>query len=266
MSERTRTIHEAVRQRYGAAAKAAAAKGRTRASCGCGCQHSDGATGPAVETFYDPGRLAELGIDTSGLSMGCGDPVAIAGLKAGETVLDLGSGAGLDCFLAGQRVGEGGRVIGVDFTVEQVERANEISAGMGARNVEFRMGPIEALPVEDDSVDVVISNCVISLSPDKPSVFREALRVLKPGGRMSLSDIVVEGEFPPAVRADLDKWAACVGGAVEAESYVAMMKEAGFVDVRVVDRADAEGIVGREEGMPRLFSARVTARKPVSGG
>jgi arsenite methyltransferase len=154
-------------------------------------------------------------------------------------------------------------VIGVDMTPEMVARANASKARLDARNVEFRLGQIEALPVADGSVDVVMSNCVINLSPDKSAVFREAFRVLKPGGRVSISDIVIEGEFSPEMRAELDKWAECVTGAIDMERYTDMMREVGFVDVQVVDRVSAGDIIEHEEGMPRIFSARITGRKPA---
>jgi ubiquinone/menaquinone biosynthesis C-methylase UbiE len=149
------------------------------------------------------------------------------------------------------------------MTSEMLARANANKAQLGANNVEFRQGQIEALPVEDSSVDVVMSNCVINLSPDKPAVFREVFRVLKPGGRVSISDIVTEGEFSPELRADLQRWADCVSGAIDAEVYTGMLSQAGFVDAQVVDKVNAEGVVQRQPGMPRLFSARIVGRKPA---
>jgi SAM-dependent methyltransferase len=160
-------------------------------------------------------------------------------------------------------VGETGYVIGVDMTPEMLMKANANKVKMDVHNVEFRRGQIEALPVQDNTVDVVMSNCVINLSPDKGAVFSEAFRVLKPGVRISVSDIVTEGAFTPEMRADAAKWAECVTGAIDVDEYTGMMRAAGFVDVRVVDKVNAEGIIERREGMPRLFSARVTATKPV---
>jgi arsenite methyltransferase len=177
-------------------------------------------------------------------------------------VLDLGSGGGIDCFLAARRVGESGYVIGVDMTPDMLAKANANKAKMGVLNVEFRQGQIEALPVADDSVDVIMSNCVINLSPDKPAVFREAFRVLKPGGRLAISDLVTEGDFSPELRAQVDKWAQCITGAIDAAEYIGMMLDAGFTDVQVVDKSDAEGIITVQPGMPRVYSARITARKP----
>jgi len=154
-------------------------------------------------------------------------------------------------------------VIGVDMTPDMLAKAEASKEKLGAANVEFRRGQIEALPVESDSVDAVMSNCVINLSPDKASVFRETFRVLKPGGRVSISDIVAEGDFSAEMRARLDQWAECVTGAVSAQEYIGLMREAGFVDIQVVDKVGAEAIVGKREGMPRIFSARITARKPA---
>ncbi|MCC6802146.1 MAG: arsenite methyltransferase [Anaerolineae bacterium] len=188
----------------------------------------------------------------------------MASLKPGEIVLDLGRGGGIDCFLAARQVGETGYVIGVDMTPEMLMKANANKVKMGINNVEFRRGQIEALPVQDNSIDVIMSNCVINLSPDKPAVFKESFRALKPGGRISISDIVTEGDFSDELRADAAKWAECVTGAIDAGVYTGMMQQAGFTDIQVVDKADADKIVERKAGMPRIFSARITARKPKS--
>jgi ubiquinone/menaquinone biosynthesis C-methylase UbiE len=212
--------------------------------------------------LYDDNLLAALPAEVTGLSLGCGDPVTIAGLHSGETVLDLGSGGGIDCFMAARQVGPEGYVIGVDMTPAMLNKAQQSKVKMGVENVEFRRGHIENLPVVADSIDVVMSNCVINLSPDKAAVFGEIFRVLKPGGRVAISDIVTEGEFSPELRADMDKWAECVTGAIPAEVYTGMMAAAGFVNIRVVDKANAEDIVTRQAGMPALFSARITAQKP----
>jgi SAM-dependent methyltransferase len=252
--EQPQQIHQVVQERY-----AAIATGATSSCCGddgCGSECSTG-------QLYDEALLAGLPVDVTGLSLGCGDPVTIAGFKPGEVVMDLGSGGGIDCFLAARQVGESGYVIGVDMTPAMLERANQNKAKLGVTNVEFRQGQIEALPVADNSVNVVMSNCVINLSPDKAAVFREAFRVLKPGGRVSISDIVTEGEFSPALRADTARWAECVTGAIDVNDYTALIGQAGFVDVQVADKVDADAIVTRQEGMPCIFSARISAYKPA---
>jgi SAM-dependent methyltransferase len=211
--------------------------------------------------LYDNALLVGLPAEVTNISLGCGDPVTIAGLHAGETVLDLGSGGGIDCFLAARQVGENGYVIGVDMTPAMLEKANANKLKMGVHNVEFRRGQIEALPVQDNTVDVIMSNCVINLSPDKQSVFKEAFRVLKPGGRIAVSDIVTEGDFSAELRADTAQWAECVTGAIDVTTYTGMMRAAGFSNIQVVDKSSAEGIIELKPGMPRVYSARVTATK-----
>ncbi|MBE2195038.1 MAG: arsenite methyltransferase [Anaerolinea sp.] len=269
------SIHDVVRNRYGAIARALdedtlqkpSCCGGTSASTSTSSSASASCCGEGAECgtnsqLYDMSLLEGLPVDATRLSLGCGDPVSIANLKVGDTVLDLGSGGGIDCFLAARQVGETGHVIGVDMTPEMLKKARANKAKMGADNVEFRLGQIEALPVADQSVDVIMSNCVINLSPDKKSVFREAYRVLKQGGRVSISDIVTEGEFSPELRAQVDQWAACVTGAIDVQEYTGLMREVGFVDIQVVDKADASEIIPPQTGMPRVFSARITARKP----
>lgn len=261
MDEKTEnTIHDAVRDRYGAIARsmdnlvqlsAASCCGDSADSCGC-----------KPVTLYDAGLLDGLPESVTNLSLGCGDPVSIASLRPGDVVVDLGSGGGIDCFIASKRVGPQGMVIGVDMTPDMLAQANANKEKLGVRNVEFRQGQIEALPVESGTVDVVMSNCVINLSPDKRAVFGEAFRVLKSGGRVSISDIVTEGEFSPELRARLDQWSECVTGAIDVAEYTGMMRDAGFADIQVVDKTEADKIIAPQPGMPRVFSARVTARKP----
>ena len=211
-------------------------------------------------------NLDDLPADVTGLSLGCGDPIVLAGLQPGQTVLDLGSGGGIDAFLAAQRVGETGRVIGVDMTPAMLAKAEQNKAKLGLSQVEFREGRIEELPVETESVDVVISNCVINLSPDKAAVFREAFRVLRPGGRLAVSDMVTQGYFTAEERANLPDWAACVTGAEDVRDYIAAMRQAGFTEIVVRDKfnPDIELSEGAENyvGSARLFSAAVTAVKP----
>jgi SAM-dependent methyltransferase len=248
------TIHRAVQERYGAIASG------VNDSC---CSSDDCGCDSGTVQLYDEAMLGGLPVDVTGLSLGCGDPVTIAGLAPGEVVLDLGSGGGIDCFLAARQVGESGYVIGVDMTPAMLARANENKAKLGVTNVDFRQGQIEVLPVPDNTVDVIMSNCVINLSPDKAAVFREAFRVLKTGGRIAISDIVTEGEFSEALRADTAAWAECVTGAIDVEDYVGLMREAGFANIQVADKVDAGDIIPAQPGMPRLFSARITASKPT---
>lgn len=171
----------------------------------------------------------------SNLGLGCGNPIALASLKEGETVLDLGAGAGFDCFLAANQVGQKGKVIGVDMTPEMVKKASENAKKGSYTNVEFKLGEIEDLPVVDESVDIIISNCVINLSPDKPKVFEEAFRVLKPGGRLMVSDIVLLKELPDFIKESIDAYVSCVSGALLKEDYIAAIKNAGFQDVEIID-------------------------------
>jgi SAM-dependent methyltransferase len=183
--------------------------------------------------LYPVSELETLPEDVTGLSMGCGDPITLASLKHGQTVLDLGSGGGIDCFMAAKKVGEAGHVIGVDMTAEMLEKARANQARLGFKNVEFRLGEIEHLPVADKTVDVIISNCVVNLSPDKPQVFREAFRVLKPGGKLALSDIVTDGPLPQEVKDSLSAWAGCVAGALDVKDYVADLEAAGFTNIEL---------------------------------
>ncbi len=171
----------------------------------------------------------------SNLGLGCGNPIALASLKEGDTVLDLGAGAGFDCFLAANKVGQKGKVIGVDMTPEMVEKARENMEKGGYDNVEFRLGEIENLPVADNSVDTIISNCVINLAPDKRKVFMEAFRVIKPGGRLMVSDIVLLKDLPEEIKNSIEAYVGCVSGAILKDEYIKAIKEAGFQDVEVID-------------------------------
>ena len=238
-------IHESVREHY-------AAQARSGSSC-CG----------GSNLLYPDQLLTNLPDDVAGFSLGCGNPFAQAELKPGETVLDLGSGGGLDCFLAAKQVGESGRVIGVDMTPEMLERARAAATQLGVRNVEFRQGYLESLPVEAASVDVVISNCVINLSPDKPQVFREVFRTLRPGGRVAVSDIVTNGPLPEALQKDMEAWGACVAGALDVSEYTTGLSEAGFTDVKVQPKGDANDLIEAAGLKGKIFSAAITARKPA---
>ena len=181
--------------------------------------------------LYSQEELGEVPDAAQLAAAGCGNPVAIAELRAGETVLDLGSGGGIDCFLAAKQVGGDGEVWGLDMTPDMVQLARANAEKVGAQNVRFRLGEIEDVPFRDEQFDVVISNCVINLSPDKPQVFREAFRVLAPGGRLRVSDIVLTKELPEERRHDLEQWAGCVAGALPFEEYLGAIRDAGFIDV-----------------------------------
>ena len=216
--------------------------GNIAATSGSCCPSASCCGGPAViseigrKIGYDESDLAAVP-EGANLGLGCGNPIALASLKEGETVLDLGSGAGFDCFLAAGRVGPKGKVIGVDMTPEMIERAAENARKDGIENVEFRLGDIEHLPVEDGSVDVIISNCVINLAPDKGRVFSEAFRVLKPGGRLMVSDIVLTRPLPDFVKDSVAAYIGCVAGAALKEDYLGAMKQAGFENVTVQSEA-----------------------------
>ena len=265
MTQSPTPIHEAVREHY-------AERIKSNASC-CGpsdCCSTD-------SNLYPEELLATLPEGESAVSYGCGDPITLASLQSGQTVLDLGSGAGLDCFFAAKKVGATGRVIGVDMTPEMLERARSSAKRLNIQNVEFRQGYLEELPVESDTVDVIISNCVINLSPDKAKVFGEAFRVLKPGGRLAVSDIVTDGPLPDAVKKSLSAWAGCVAGAVQADEYIGMMKAVGFTDISVVpvffDQEDVDSAlnemkdtielqsISRDEVYKAVYSAKITAYK-----
>ena len=223
-------IREKVKEGYGRVAR------ENRSCCGagsscCGSSASFQSIGEMIGYSQDEMNQVPEGAN---LGLGCGNPVALAGLKEGQTVLDLGSGAGFDCFLAARAVGERGRVIGVDMTPEMVAKASENAQKGGYGNVEFRLGEIENLPVQDGSVDVILSNCVINLSPEKPKVFAESFRVLKPGGRLTLSDVVLLNSLPPVLAHSAAAYLGCVAGASLKEDYLGMLEAVGFADVQVV--------------------------------
>jgi arsenite methyltransferase len=267
------SIHDVVREHYAERIKSATLSEKQlkgNASC-CGpdnCCSTD-------SNLYPTDLLATLPEGESAVSYGCGDPVTLASLQPGQTVLDLGSGAGLDCFFAAKKVGETGKVIGVDMTPEMIERARSSAKRMNITNVEFRQGYIEELPIESNTVDVIISNCVINLSPDKSKVFAETFRVLKPGGKLAVSDIVTDGPLPDAVKQSLSAWAGCVAGAVEANEYIGMMETVGFTDVSVTpvffDKETVDSALDemkldvieypREDVYKSVYSAKITAYK-----
>ncbi len=231
MNEDAQNVKKLVRKGYAAVA--------TKKSSGCGCGSSccgGSAEGMSSRVGYSEKEMKAVP-DGSNLGLGCGNPVALASLRKGETVLDLGSGAGFDCFLAAAKVGSKGRVIGVDMTPEMLDKARENAKKGGYRNVEFRLGEIENLPAADGSVDVIISNCVINLAPDKSRVFGEAARVLRKGGRLMVSDIVLAKPLPGKVLNSPGAYVGCISGAILKKDYLAKIKGAGFVDVEVVSES-----------------------------
>jgi SAM-dependent methyltransferase len=260
-------IHETVREHYA-----------ERIKNSNSCCSSDACCSPE-SSLYPVDLLTTVPSDVASTSYGCGDPITLASLTPGQTVLDLGSGAGLDCILAAQKVGETGHVIGVDMTPEMIERARANVKKVNLKNVEFRHGYLESLPAKNNTVDVIISNCVINLSPDKSKVFGEAFRVLKPGGKLAVSDIVTDGPLPGQIKQSLSAWAGCVAGAVEAKDYIGMMETVGFTDISInpvffdketVDSAladfkesiDLNGIQ-RDDIYKAVYSAKITAYKPA---
>lgn len=265
MTQSPTPIHDAVREHY-------AERIKNNASC-CG---PDNCCTPE-SNLYPTDLLATLPEGESTVSYGCGDPITLASLEPGQTVLDLGSGAGLDCFFAARKVGETGKVIGVDMTPEMLDRARSSAKRMNLTNVEFRQGFIEELPVESGTVDVIISNCVINLSPDKARVFNETFRVLKPGGKLAVSDIVTDGELPDEIKKSLSAWAGCVAGAVQAKEYVAMMEAAGYTNISIkpvfFDKQTVDDALGdmkldvsrysKDDVYKAVYSAKITAYKPA---
>ncbi len=274
-------IKSKVREGYGRVARESTSCCGSLSSC-CGAGASVQSIGEVIG--YSREEMAQVP-EGANLGLGCGNPVALAGLKEGQVVLDLGSGAGFDSFLAARAVGERGRVIGVDMTPEMVAKARENAAKGGYGNVEFRLGEIEKLPVADASVDVILSNCVINLSPEKPKVFAEAFRVLKPGGTLSIADVVLLKPLPPALAASAAAYLGCVAGASLKTDYLAMLRAAGFAEPRIVSeetfyaaamvndpvvrriieesRLSAEEI---EETARSVLSVNIAAVKPDAGG
>lgn len=249
-------VREKVRARYGATASG-------ESSCGNDCCAST-----SSETLGYSKEDAAAAPEAADLGLGCGNPLAIASLKEGQTVLDLGSGAGFDCFLAARAVGESGRVIGVDMTSEMLAKAKENARKNGFKNVEFRLGEIEALPVADNTVDVIISNCVINLSPEKPRVFRESFRVLKPGGRLAVADIVATAPLPKDVAEDWSAYTGCMAGASQIADLETMLREAGFTKIAIAPKDTSRSFI--REWLPGkkvedyLVSATIEATKPAS--
>ncbi len=255
-------VRQAVRTHYADIAR------QKSGGCGCGNKQTSccGTSSPRETSRLLGYSDAELDAgDAANLGLGCGNPQAIAALQPGEVVLDLGSGAGFDCFLAARRVGETGRVIGVDMTPDMLTKARANAAEGGYPNVEFRLGEIEALPVADGTVDVIISNCVINLSPEKPRVFGEAFRVLKPGGRLAVSDIVAVAEMPEAMRNDAELISACVSGASHIDALRETLRDAGFTAIGIVPNEASKELIktwAPGSGLEQyVVSASITAVK-----
>lgn len=279
-------IRKAVRNRYAQVAAGPAGtngiKRSSPASCcapdpsaasgpasGCGCSPHGGEqsfTSPAASQIGYSEYDLESAPEGANLGLGCGNPVALASLKTGETVVDLGSGGGFDCFLAAGKVGPTGRVIGVDMTPEMIHKARHNNEKAEAANIEFRLGEIEHLPVADNSADIILSNCVINLSADKRQVFRDAFRVLKPGGRLAISDILATSPLPPEVQKDLALISACVGGAATVDEIRTMLEREGFTDIRIdtieKSRQIIDACTGDSGAGNYVTSAYIQARKP----
>ena len=266
-------IKKAVNDRYGAIAKEHLDKKafsiplmEVNACCSPGTGTVESAIEIAVAKGYSEEELKIIPNTVTEVSLGCGNPTALAQIVQGNTVLDIGSGGGLDCFLAAERVGPAGQVIGLDMNENMLALAKSNAKKMGITNVEFRRGEMEAMPVGDSSLDLIISNCVINLSPDKDTVFKEAFRVLRPGGRLCVSDIVVEGEIPEETRASLSEWAGCAAGALEKSEFIEKLEAAGFADVQVASQEISKrGFELKQSGWDKgvLLSAVITAIKPV---
>jgi arsenite methyltransferase len=267
-------VKGAVKEKYGQAAL----RVRSRASSCCGAASTHAATNPITSNHYDDSETSALPEEALLASLGCGNPTALAQLRPGETVLDLGSGGGIDVLLSARRVGPSGRAYGLDMTDEMLALARENQRKAGVENVEFLKGEIESIPLPDDCVDVVISNCVINLSGDKDRVLREAFRVLKPGGRFAVSDVVTRGEVPAAIRKDILLWVGCIAGALKDTEYAAKLAAAGFEAIEIeptrvynVEDAreflngkgiDVDALAPQVDG--KFMSAFVRAVKPIN--
>ena len=242
-----REIKEAVKKRYSQIAE-------EKGSCCPTCKTFGKSIVKQAESIgYSKEELQSIP-DEVIMGLGCGNPTALIDLKGGEIVLDLGSGAGIDVFLAANKVGKNGHVIGVDITKEMITKGEKIAREYGYKNVEFKLGEIENLPVEDNSIDVIISNCVINLSPDKFKTFKEAYRVLKHGGRLMVSDLVTEGDLPDEISKSFDAWSCCIAGALEKNNYIETIKKAGFQDVEIVKQNSYS-----EEGMDKRLISKITS-------
>ena len=274
----TENVKEVVKEKYGQAALRVTS-GADNSCCGHDRSGLEGSCDPITSNLYDAAQEGEVPETAIKASLGCGNPTALAELKPGEIVLDLGSGGGIDVLLSARRVGPTGKAFGLDMTDEMLTLAEENKRKSGLTNVEFLKGEIENIPLPDNSVDVIISNCVINLSGDKDRVLKEAFRVLKPGGRFAVSDVVVRGHVPDAIKKNMELWVGCVAGALSDDEYVAKLAEAGFENVGIeptriysIEDArdflsgqglDADALAGEVEG--KFISAFVRASKPATG-
>lgn len=258
-------VRAVVREKYGDIAEGRA----NGCGCGCGCNTPEDLEQTLSQLGYSAEQASAIP-EGANLGLGCGNPIAHAQLRAGETVLDLGSGAGLDCFLAAREVGPTGRVIGVDMTASMIERARGLATKHAFSQVEFRLGEIEHLPVESGTVDAIVSNCVVNLSPDKPQVFRDALRVLRPGGRLVVSDLVLTRPLTQQQQQNVALYVGCVSGASQKSDYLQQIREAGFTDIEVLEETKYE--VGQEalaegseerDAFSAVVSVKVRAVKPA---
>ncbi len=260
-------IKKTVREGYAKVAKnnascCGSSSSEPSGSCDCGPSTDQESVSKAIGYSKEELEALPEGAD---LGLGCGNPTALASIEEGETVIDLGSGAGIDCFLAAKKVGESGKVIGVDMTPEMLDRARSNAKNGNVENVEFRLGEIDNLPVADNTADLIISNCVINLAPDKKRVFEEAFRVLKPGGRVMISDIVLLGELPEALKASKEAYVGCISGAILKEDYLQAIKEAGFERVEVVGEATfpVEDLITGENAQQILKDANLTTEEAL---
>ena len=278
-------IRQAVRERYGKIANAGSEVSGISASVPCCgdsgttadknsaaacCSGGSDVNSEQISALmgYSKQDLASV-TDGANMGLGCGNPVALASLQIGETVVDLGSGGGFDCFLAAKQVGHTGRVIGIDMTPDMLSKARANTEKMQAKNVEFRLGEIEHLPVADNSADIIMSNCVINLSPDKSKVYREAFRILKPGGRLAIADIVATAPLPPDIQQNLALVSACVGGAATIDDTKRMLQEAGFTDIRIKAKDESRELISQwapgenKNAGDYVVSAYIEAKKPA---
>lgn len=263
--ENNNSIRNVVRERYSSIAKSSLLNSCCSPSTESACCMPQDFDIQSLKLGYSEEEL-KLAPEGSNLGLGCGNPQAMAAIKSGEVVLDLGSGAGFDAFLAAKKVGENGLVIGVDMTPDMITKARENTEKIEAKQVDFRLGEIENLPVANDNVDVIISNCVINLSPDKPKVFKEAYRVLKSGGRLAISDIVTLTELPEKLKSDMEMYSACVSGASSIDEIKSMLEDTGFMHINIQDKAESKKFIQewdtKNTFSDYIISASIEAIKP----